>query len=370
MHRISSIFLIMVLSLSLILGAAGCSSQSAVTSSTDKSSAETRTMVDSAGRSVTMPVKIDKVYCTTPVGTTNIYMLAPEKLVGWNYALSDTTKKFIPAPYCDLPNLGMWYMDKTANVEELLKLDPDLIIASAPTDPAMVDEIATKTGKPVFYIKYPVWESGAYFEKLGEILNAEEQALKLTDYCDKTVTEVEAKSKTIPSDQQVTVYYAEGTDGLMTDPRGSVFSEALDYAGGLNVAEVPTKSGAGMTPVTLEQILVWDPDVIVTWTVMDEKRGFLLNQLLASPDWQALKAIKEKRIYEAPNEMPFSFFGRLPAANQIIGLVWAAELLYPDVYNFDVRKEIKDFYKLAYHLDLTDAQLDQILEFADQRHLQ
>lgn len=370
MHRISSIVLIMVLSLSLILGAAGCGSQTAVTSSTDKEAPKTHTLVDCADRSVELPVKVDRVFCTTPVATTNVYMLAPEKLVGWNYDLWPATKEFIPAPYSELPNLGGYYMTNTVNIEELLKLDPDVIIVSSPTEPSMADEIEAKTGKPAFYIKYPVWESGKYFTMLGEVMGVQDRAKELAAYCDKTVQETGEIAKNIPDDKKVRVYYAEGTDGLMSDPKGSIVSEVLDYVGGVNVADVPLKAGGGLVPVTLEQVLAWDPDVIITWSATGQKTGFLVRQIMENPDWQTLQALKEKRIYEAPSDKPFSFFGRLPAANQIVGLKWAGVLLYPDYYKFDVRKEIKEFYSLFYHIDLTEEQLDKILEYADERHLQ
>ncbi len=376
MKKIFSIATITVLLVCLVLGTIGCGGeQPAQTNPEDRANPadnanepEARTMVDCANRTVTLPEKIDKAFCTTPIATTMLYILAPEKLAGWNYELSPITKRFLPAEYAQLPNLGGWYMNNTCNIEELLKYDIDMIFVSSPTDPDMCDEISTKTGKPTFYINYPVKESGTFFKTMGTILGLEERALELADYCDRTVREIGEKAATIPQDNLVTVYYAEGTDGLMTDPKGTIVSEVLDYVGGLNVADIPFKGGGGLSPVTLEQILKWDAEVIITWSVNGEDPGFLVKYIMDNNDWQNLRAVKTKRVYEAPANAPFSFFGRLPAANQIIGFKWAGQLLYPEIYDYNINEEIKEFYQLFYHMDLTEEQLDEILDFADDRY--
>ncbi|NLC11683.1 MAG: ABC transporter substrate-binding protein, partial [Firmicutes bacterium] len=151
-------------------------------------------------------------------------------------------------------------------------------------------------------------------------------------------------------------------------PKGTLVSEVLDFVGGYNVADIPFKGGGGLSPVTLEQVLLWDPEVIITWSVNGEEPGFLVNHIMNNTDWQSLQAVKSGRVYEAPTNVPFTFFGRLPAANQIIGLKWTGQLLYPEVYDYDIREEIREFYKLFYHLELTEEQLDEILNYADDRH--
>ena len=54
--------------------------------------------------------------------------------------------------------------------------------------------------------------------------------------------------------------------------------------------------------------------------------------------------------------------------NQVIGAVWAAETIYPGVYNFDLQKEVKEFYSLFYHHELTDSELNEILAGASRRN--
>lgn len=59
--------------------------------------------------------------------------------------------------------------------------------------------------------------------------------------------------------------------------------------------------------------------------------------------------------------LPFGWVDRPPSLNRIIGLDWMAATFYPDRHQIDLRARTRDFYRLWYHLDLTDAQLDRLL---------
>ncbi len=116
------------LAIALIAAAiTGCGTQKN-TAGTSKTP-ETRTIVDHAGRTVTVPGEINKVFSTSPVGMILMYTLAPEKLIAWNFEIAPEYKKFI-LPQChNLPDLGGWYANKSCNTEELLKIHPDVIIS-------------------------------------------------------------------------------------------------------------------------------------------------------------------------------------------------------------------------------------------------
>ena len=54
--------------------------------------------------------------------------------------------------------------------------------------------------------------------------------------------------------ERVTVYYAEDTDGLETEPPGSVHAQLIDFCGGRNVADVQMNGQNGETDVSMEQV--------------------------------------------------------------------------------------------------------------------
>jgi len=90
-----------------------------------------RVLTDMAGRKVTVPRQIRKVYCMSPVCTVLVYTLAPELLAGWNYQPDPGEMKWIVDPYRKLPVLGGWFgKNNTGNIEEIIKAHPDVLISA------------------------------------------------------------------------------------------------------------------------------------------------------------------------------------------------------------------------------------------------
>jgi iron complex transport system substrate-binding protein len=352
-RKIVSLLVMMVLMLSL--ASCGQSPQA----KTDKP--ELHTITDMAGREVVVPKEINKVFCPSPVGTIFVYTLDPDLLVGWNYELRSGEKEYILAQYHSLPNLGGWYAKATCNIEELLKINPDVILNVGSLDVEQTNKIQEQTGIPVVMIDTDDFANfDKAYEFAGKLLNLEDRANELGSYCRETVNDILAKAATIPEDQKVRVYYAEGASGLETDPKGSSHVETLDIVGGLNVAEVDLKGGMGMTPVSLEQVLAWNPEVIISW---NEAQGGYYSKMLTDSKWESIAAIKNKKVYAVPSG-PFNWFDRPPSVNRIIGLKWLGNLLYPETYQYDMAKEAKEFYKKFYHYDLTDEELSSLLKDA------
>lgn len=104
----------------------------------------------------------------------------------------------------------------------------------------------------------------------------------------------------------------------------------------------------------MEQLLAWDPDVILTG------RGADIDTLRADPAWQALSAVQNDRIYEVP-QTPYNWIGRPPGPNRLIGIPWLGNLLYPDVYDVDVDSHVRGFFDLMYRYHLSDEELDELL---------
>jgi len=352
------VILLTILALVMSCCLAGCGQEKA--KGTGKTAEpETRTITDMAGRELTVPAKIDKVFCVSPVGTILVYTLDPDLLIGWNYELRPGEKEYILPEYHNLPNLGGWYAKATCNTEELLRINPDVILSVGYLDTEQADKIQQQTGLPVVMINGDdLMQLDKAYEFAGKLLNMEKRANELGAYCRETAKDIQTKAKTISEDQRIRVYYAEGAGGLETDPKGSRHTETLDIVGGVNVAEVAMKGGMGMTPVSLEQVLAWNPDVILSW---NDTQGGYYSKLLTDSKWQSIAAVKNKKVYAVPSG-PFNWFDRPPSVNRIIGLKWLGNLLYPDVYKYDMAKETREFYKKFYHYDLSDNELKSLLK--------
>jgi iron complex transport system substrate-binding protein len=354
------IVLLTILALVMSCFLAGCGQEEAK-GTAKTAEPEMRTITDMAGREHTIPTEIDKVFSTSPVGAILTYTLDPELLIGWNYELREGEKEYILPEYQSLPNLGGWYAKATCNIEELLKIHPDVIISMGVIDETTIsqaDEIQQQVDIPVIVMNGDLNKLDETYEFAGKLLNKEKQANELSAYCRETLADIQSNTKGIAEEARVRVYYAEGAEGLETDPKGSSHTEVLEMAGGVNVADVAMKGGMGMTPVSLEQILAWNPDVILSW---NDTQGGYYSKLLTDPKWQSIAAVKNKKVYAVPSG-PFNWFDRPPSVNRILGLKWLSNLLYPDIYKYDMVQETREFYKKFYHYELSDEEVNSLLK--------
>lgn len=323
----------------------------------------TRSIMDMAGREVEVPAKIEKAFPTSPVGAVFIYTLEPELLIGWNDELRQHSggSEYLPSKYRDLPHLGGWYAKTTCNIEELLKIHPDIILAVGNTDQEAIsqaDAIQEQINIPVFILSSDLDKMDESYEYAGEVLNLKEQAAVLGSYCRESYKDIQSKAQMISENQRVTVYYAEGPSGLQTEPKGSGHTRVLDIVGAENVAEVAATSGKGLTPVSMEQLLAWNPDVIIGWTL---EQGGYYEKIMDDPKWESLSAVKNDKVYAIPGG-PFNWFERPPSVNQMLGLKWVGNLLYPEVYEYDIVNEVREFYQMFYHYELSDEDMESLLK--------
>lgn len=318
-----------------------------------------RVITDMAGRKVKIPAKISKVLSTSPPPTTFIYMLAPEKLGGWVAAPSRETSKILPKEYHNIPTFG-WGRGAT-NYESYIAARPDLVFIGVEVElaPSRAETVQEKFGKiPVVCIENSRNALG-YADTItfmGEVLGVPDRAKILNDYYLGVLKEVQDRIKNIPQEKRTRIYYAEGNNGLSTDPAGSLHSQLIDICGGDNVAVCTTSSGSGMTEVTMESLLMWKPDVIITTS-----RNFI-EQVYKDESWKMIPAVKRQNVHLTPTK-PFNWFDRPPGVNRIVGIPWTAHILYPDIFPEKwFRKKAKRFYSIFYHYDLTDEELTLLLK--------
>jgi len=317
-----------------------------------------RTITDMAGRTVTLPANISMVLCTSPPPTTFVYMLAPEKLGSVSSNTTNATGQNLTSLSSTLS--GSMKSGST-NYEAYIAMHPDLVFISCEsglTDPSATNLTQEKFGTiPVVCVDNArnATGYGPTLLFMGDILGVPDVAKEEDAYYQKVLDEVQTKVATIPEGKRVRVYYAEGTDGLSTDPSGSCHSQLIDVCGGINVATCEVSSGSGMTGITKESVLMWKPDIIIS-----SSKDFIA-QAYNDSTWQRTPAVQNHRVYLIPTE-PYNWFDRPPGVNRIVGIPWTAHILYPDLFPDDwFRAKAKEFYSLFYHIDLSDEDLDNVL---------
>lgn len=325
----------------------------------------TKTLTDMAGREVVIPTDIKKIYCTSPVGTIITYTISPDLLTGLNYEASDVEKEYLLPSFTSLPVLGGWFgKGNEGNLEEIAKVKPDIIINAGTIVDNTVefsDKLQNQLGIPVVFVGVDLLTMADSYNFLGEMLGMQERTDTLATYVTEALQEAKDKVANIKEEDKLRVYYAEAAQGLQTDPAGSSHTQLLDLLAGINVADVKATSGYGRAEVSVEQLIAWDPDLIIAgFDAGYAEDGAAYDYMQADSVMKELRAIKNGDIYEVPSA-PFSWFDRPPSANMILGIKWTAQILYPDLFNYDMKEEAKRFYKLFYFCDLTDAQLTTLL---------
>jgi iron complex transport system substrate-binding protein len=314
---------------------------------------------DATGRAVPIPDRVTRVFPAGPPAAILLYTLAPDLLLGWPRANRAEECEYMLPDVCRRPELGrIAGRGNTANLEIVLALKPDLIVdvgATSPTFVSLAVRVQEQTGIPYALLDGRLDAIAPTYRKLGELTQRGAEAETLARYAEETMVAIRARIDTIPQDRRPRVYYARGPRGLETGLGGSINVEAVEFLGARNVAAV--RQG-GLAIVSIEQVLLWNPDVIIT---ID--RDFAAS-VRSDPVWASVNAVRAGRVHLSP-KLPFGWVDFPPSVNRLIGLWWLAKKLYPEHFPQDIHALTRDFYKRFYHVSLTDAQIDRVLEGRD-----
>ena len=314
-----------------------------------------RELLDAAGRLVTVPAKVERVYAAGPPAGILVYAINPDKLLGWTRALRANEAPFFPPQYAALPELGrLTGRGNTANVEVLLKARPDLVVdvgATAPTFVSLADRVQQQTGLPYLLLDGRFDAIPATLRALGHAMGDAAQAQRLADYCERAIADVARRVAQVPADKRPRAYYGRGPQGLQTALGGSINAEVMEFLGAKNVAGAVR---GGLAAASMEQVLAWDPEVIFT------NDPHFYAAVWTDTRWGSIAAVRAKRVHLSPH-LPFGWFDFPPGANRIIGLYWAGRILYPELFRDDMRAKTAEFYRLFYHRAPSAAQLDALL---------
>ncbi len=319
-----------------------------------------RQITDMVGRQVMVPEAIGKVYGTSPPATYMVYAFDPGMVAGLNSPLNQSEKRYIDPRMRQLPVIGGWFgRGRTANLETLLQVRPDIILIwmwqMSPVNEKM-EQALEPLGIPVVYIvldslaDYP-----AAFDFLGKLFNHQERARALCRYTEKTLEAVTRIRAAIPDPDRLWVYYAEGPDGLSTECHTSVHAQLIPLSGGENVHRCSDRSTRGMQKISMEQILQYDPQVIVS------HEPLFFNRVESDPRWKNIRAVRDGRICRIPRT-PFNWFDRPPSFMRLLGLKWMIHQLYPKACPFDPVAETQCFYRLFLNVSLDEAAARKLLQ--------
>ena len=322
---------------------------------TEEPAPATVQFTDSVGRVVELPADITKIAISGPLAQIVLFALCPDKLVGVASKWDATAEQYLATEYYNLPELGQLYGGKgELNLETLLASGAQVVIdVGEPKDSIVsdLDALQEQTGIPFVHITATASTMAEAYTKLGELLNMPEEAKMLSDYCAKVYARTLEIANTA---EKANLIYCTGDTGLNVIANGSYHAEILDLlANNVAVVDDPSSKGSG-NEVDMEQILLWNPDVILF------APGSIYSTVGSDPAWQQVNAIKNGTYYEVPMG-PYNWMGFPPSIQRYLGMMWMAQLLYPDTAQYDLYTEVATYFKLFYHSELTQAQYDALV---------
>ena len=348
--------LALLLALMMTLSLAACGGQTNTPAEDENdTAAETRVFTDSTGRQITVPARIDKVAVSGPLAQIVVFALCPDKLLGVANEWDESAQQFLDEKYYNLPLLGQLYGGKgELNLETLLSSGAQVVIDVGEAKSTIVEDmndLQEQTGIPFLHIDAKLVSMDETYTMLGDLLGMADEAKALADYCRTTYDSVKSA---VDGVEKADLLYITGDTGLNVIAQGSFHAEVIDLlSSNLAVVDEPSSKGSG-NEVDMEQILNWNPDVILFTP------GSIYATVGEDAAWQGVTAIQNGAYYEVPMG-PYNWMGFPPSVQRLLGMQWMAKVLYPDAVDYDMYEAASTYFQMFYHCDLTQEQYDALV---------
>jgi len=322
------------------------------------SSLQAKTIKDLNNQDITVPDRVEAAFGSSPPMNYLLYALNPDKMSGLNFSAKNQNnladEAFLSKKFLSLPVIGSFHGGgQSINLETIIKHNPDLILLWE--DDLLIDKVQkeiAKTNIPTITLPFRKIETmPRSIAFAGEAIGEKARGDLLASYTQSIIGEIKGSLENV---KPTKYYYAEGVDGLSTECSVSFHVEALNFAGGENVHRCEQRALLGLEKINFETLISYDPDIIIAQNTMT------YNNIMKNPLWQHLRAVKEKNVHIVPNN-PFNWIDRPPSFMRIIGIQWLTKLFHNQEYKINMHERVKEFYKLFLNVELSDAQVRELL---------
>ncbi|MCF4151325.1 ABC transporter substrate-binding protein [Dethiosulfovibrio sp. F2B] len=325
-----------------------------------------RVVVDQTGTEVSIPEKVERVVITSPWPLPSVYVLfhgSADKLIGMHPAsLSAAKYSLLPRIAPEVVEVDSSFIKNgEINVEELLKMRPDVVLYNASNlrnkaifEKAGIPAVAFSTSVEKFNVMNTL---NSWVKLLGEVFQKEDSVKEIVDYGRQTYDAIQSRLAGLAEEDKprVLILFHYSETQFMTSGSNFYGQYWCDASGAVNVAS----ELRGMTDINMEQVYEWNPDIIyITNFSSFMPEDLYENKALPNHDWSGVKAVREGRVYKFPLGI-YRWFP--PSGDSPLNLKFLAKHNHPELFeDMDLDKEVRDYYRRFYHMDLSDEEVDRI----------
>ncbi|MER2049484.1 MAG: ABC transporter substrate-binding protein [Solibacillus sp.] len=349
---------------------AACSDKEATTSTSGgevQTTAEEKIVIDQAGTEVTIPAEVNSIvsggilpyFHTWYVATNSAKEIVGMHPNSYNAAENSILSKMAP----DILNADTSFVQNgEMNVEELMKINPDVFFEIA-TDEKSIEQ-ARNAGISTVAIKAidaaaaePLATFNSWLKLTGEIASTTERADKFIEIGTAVQNEIYEKIDGLTKEQKpnALMMYQLSEQAITVGGKNFFGNQWLNATGANDVAE---NDVTGRKDVNMEQIYNWNPEIIYLTNFTEIQPEDLYNNTIPGQDWSEVEAVKNKQVYKIPLGI-YRWFP--PSGDAPLMLKWLASNNQPELFDYDMNAEIKNYYKDFYGYDVTDEEVEQIL---------
>ena len=316
---------------------------------------------------VSVPNEIDRIVVCDILplpSVLTVFFDSASKIVGMSQpSLTAAQNGLLGELYPDILNVETGFIDGTnVNVEELMKLEPDVVFYSASS--AELGEKLRNAGFAAVAISVNKWNYDCietldnWIRLLGEIFPENDKAERVKQYSAEALEMVQSRLETVPESERPRAFflfkYDEST--LMTSGAQFFGQWWADAIGAVNVGnELQTDNSV---TVNMEQVYSWNPDLIFITNFTTAGPVDLYQNTVGGYDWSVVDAVQNNRVYKMPLGMYRSY---TPGVDTPVTLIWMAQAAYPALFeDIDIIIAAKNYYRDVFGIELTDAQAQSI----------
>ena len=361
-----------ILTLCILAGAlAGCAGDRQALPAAE---AETVTVTDHNGDTVTLPKRIDRIAVCDILPLPSVLAVffdRADKIVAMApSSMTAAENSLLSELYPEILNADTSAMSGTeVNTEELMKLDPQVVFYNASN--AQIGETLKKAGFNAVAVSVNKWEYNAvetlnqWLALLSEIFpeEANDRAALVREYSEKSMARVKERTEKLTDEERARVFFLfQYSDSSIVTSGAKFFGQWwADSVGAVNVARELSEENS--VKVTLEQVYDWNPDTILMTNFNPYGPEDLYGNTVGSYDWSGIDAVERRNVFKMPLGMYRSY---TPGIDTPVTLLWMAKTVYPDLFgDVDITKETVEYYETVFGVKLSEEQAESIFSPAE-----